>query len=202
MELNKRSKMAAEKNLSLNKYISIDKIAELKGLKSNRSIRIEINKPDSKYVSRKIKVKGGFTYEVLVSSLEPDLQSKLLDESIKSTQLIPLNTGATTFASEKSKLEALAKIDLIHALYKFREKFKTKQEADKQFLELYNSGEYLKKIFQTLGSISKSTLYRYIGFYIFFFIQDLFAQVFCGNIKQVRPYFTIVNVLTSGGFIG
>ncbi len=194
--------MAAEKNLSLNKYISIDKIAELKGLKSNRSIRIEINKPDSKYVSRKIKVKGGFTYEVLVSSLEPDLQSKLLDESIKSTQLIPLNTGATTFASEKSKLEALAKIDLIHALYKFREKFKTKQEADKQFLELYNSGEYLKKIFQTLGSISKSTLYRYIGFYIFFFIQDLFAQVFCGNIKQVRPYFTIVNVLTSGGFIG
>ena len=161
--------MAVDKNLiqklSFDKYINIDKIAELKGLKSNRSIRIEINKPDSKYVSRKIKVKGGFTYEILYSSLEPELQSKLLDESIKSTQLITLNTGATTFASEKSKLEALAKIDLIHALYNFRDKFKTKQEADKQFLELYNSGEYLKKIFQTLGSISKSTLYRYIRSY-------------------------------------
>lgn len=72
--------MAAEKDLSLNKYTSIDKVAELKGLKSNRSIRIEINKPDSKYISRKIKVKGGFTYEILISSLEPDLQSKLLDK--------------------------------------------------------------------------------------------------------------------------
>lgn len=30
---------------------------------------------------------------------------------------------------------------------------------------MYNSGEYLKKIFQTLGKISKSTLYRYIRSY-------------------------------------
>jgi hypothetical protein len=28
------------------KYISINKIAEAKGLKSNRSIRLEINKPE------------------------------------------------------------------------------------------------------------------------------------------------------------
>ena len=93
--------MAVDKNiiedLPFNKYISIDKVAELKGLKSNRSIRIEINKPDSKYISRKIKVKGGFTYEILVSSLEPEIQSQLIDESIKSTQLVPLNNGTTTF---------------------------------------------------------------------------------------------------------
>lgn len=161
--------MAVDKNiiqdLPFNKYISIDKVAELKGLKSNRSIRIEINKPDSKYISRKVKVKGGFTYEILVSSLEPEIQSQLVDESIKSTQLVPLNNGTTTFAMEKHKLEAHAKVDLIHALYNFRTKFKTKKQADKEFLELYNSGEYLKKIFQTLGKISKSTLYRYIRSY-------------------------------------
>ena len=151
--------------MPFNKYISIDKVAELKGLKSNRSIRIEINKSDSKYISRKIKVKGGFTYEILVSSLEPEIQSQLIDESIKSTQLVLLNNGTATFAMKKHKLEAHAKVDLIHALYDFRTKFKTKKQADKEFLELYNSGGYLKKIFQTLGKISKSTLYRYIRSY-------------------------------------
>lgn len=37
-----------------NNYINIDKIAELKGLKSNRTLRIAIN--NEKYIARKIKV--------------------------------------------------------------------------------------------------------------------------------------------------
>lgn len=55
-------------------YINIDKVAELKGLKSNRSLRVEINKENSKYKARKIKTQGGFTYEILFSTLESEIQ--------------------------------------------------------------------------------------------------------------------------------
>ena len=42
-----------------NTYININKVAEAKGLKSNRSLRLEINKPESKYIAREVKVNGG-----------------------------------------------------------------------------------------------------------------------------------------------
>lgn len=72
-----------------NTYISIDKIAELKGLKSNRTLRIAIN--NEKYKARKVPVKGGYTYEILFSSLEPEIQEKLIDEEIKSYSLVPID---------------------------------------------------------------------------------------------------------------
>ena len=71
-------------------YINIDKVAELKGLKSNRSLRVEINKENSKYKARKIKTQGGYTYEILFSTLESEIQEKLIDEEIKSHSLIPV----------------------------------------------------------------------------------------------------------------
>ena len=37
--------------MNKNEYININKVAEAKGLKSNRSLRLEINKPESKYIS-------------------------------------------------------------------------------------------------------------------------------------------------------
>ena len=57
-----------------NEYININKIAEIKGLKSNRSIRLAIQK--GKYVAREIKVNGGTSYEILYSSLEVEIQKK------------------------------------------------------------------------------------------------------------------------------
>ena len=57
-----------------NTYININKVAEAKGLKSNRSLRLEINKPESKYIAREVKVNGGTSYEILYSSLEPEIQ--------------------------------------------------------------------------------------------------------------------------------
>ena len=60
-----------------NCYINIKEIAQAKGLKSTRSIRMEINKPESKYISREVKVNGGISYEILFSSLEPELQQKI-----------------------------------------------------------------------------------------------------------------------------
>lgn len=54
----------------LNEYININEVARIKGLKSNRSLRVEINKgSDSKYISREANTKGGKTYEILIASL-------------------------------------------------------------------------------------------------------------------------------------
>lgn len=77
-------------------YIDINKIAELKGLKSNRSLRLAIQK--GKYIAREVKVFGGKSYEILYSSLEPEIQEILQDELIKEatqsncTALFPLNS--------------------------------------------------------------------------------------------------------------
>ena len=74
-----------------NIYINIKDVAEAKGLKSTRSLRLELNKNESKYISREIKVNGGTSYEILFSSLEPELQDKLRKNENKTTELVPLN---------------------------------------------------------------------------------------------------------------
>ena len=111
-------------------YIDINKIAELKGLKSNRSLRLAIQK--GKYIAREVKVFGGKSYEILYSSLEPEIQEKLQDELIKEatqsncTALVPLNstTKYPTFISESAKLTALARVDIVKALQNIRTKYK------------------------------------------------------------------------------
>ena len=152
-------------------YIDINKIAELKGLKSNRSLRLAIQK--GKYIAREVKVFGGKSYEILYSSLEPEIQEKLQDELIKEatqsncTALVPLNstTKYPTFISESAKLTALARVDIVKALQNIRTKYKTKKEADSVFLDLYNSGMLLPKVYKFLGSISIGTLHRWIWAY-------------------------------------
>lgn len=79
--------MTEEKENNTNIYININRVANAKGLKSNRSLRLEINKPESKYVAREVKVNGGTSYEILYSSLEPEIQQKLRENSTKSTAL-------------------------------------------------------------------------------------------------------------------
>ena len=62
--------------------------------------------------------------------------------------------------AESAKLTALARVDIVKALQNIRGKYKTKKEADSIFLDLYNSGMLLPKVYQFLGSISVSTLHR------------------------------------------
>lgn len=159
--------MSAMKN---EEYIDINKIAELKGLKSNRSLRLAIQK--GKYVARVVKVFGGKSYEILYSSLEPEIQEKLQDELIKEatqsncTVLVPINNiNNKNFITESAKLTALARVDIVKALQNMRAKYKTKKEADSIFLDLYNSGMYLPKIHKFIGSISIGTLHRWIWAY-------------------------------------
>ena len=152
-------------------YININKIAEIKGLTSNRSLRLAIQK--GKYIAREVKVFGGTSYEILYSSLEPEVQEKLQDELIKEatqsncTALVPLDTKPKypTFIAESAKLTALARVDVVKALQNIRAKYNTKKEADSVFLDLYNSGMFLPKVYQFLGSISIGTLHRWLWAY-------------------------------------
>lgn len=111
-----------------NEYINIKDIAKAKGLKSTRSLRLEINKRESKYISRTVQVNGGASYEILFSSLEPEVQTKLIENETKSTALVPLNyqLPVPTFISESAKLTALARTDIVSALQKFRKNTKLK----------------------------------------------------------------------------
>ena len=155
---------------TFNSFVPINKIAELKGLTSNRALRLAIQK--GKYVARVVKVFGGKSYEILYSSLEPEIQEILQDELIKEatqsncTALVPINNiNNKNFITESAKLTALARVDIVKALWNMRTKYKTKKEADSIFLDLYNSGMYLPKIHKFIGSISIGTLHRWIWAY-------------------------------------
>ena len=145
-----------------NKYINIKDVAEAKGLTSTRSLRLELNKIESKYISREIKVNGGTSYEILFSSLEPEIQQKLREAENKTTALVPHNYKEPDFISDKTKLTANYRANIVVALQKLRKKYPTKKEADTTFLELYNSGLYLPKAYNFIGSISIGTLHRWV----------------------------------------
>ena len=145
-----------------NKYINIKDVAEAKGLTSTRSIRLELNKVESKYIAREIKVNGGTSYEILFSSLEPEIQRKLREAENKTTVLVPHNYKEPDFVSDKTKLTANYRANIVVALQKLRKKYPTKKEADTTFLELYNSGLYLPKAYNFIGSISIGTLHRWV----------------------------------------
>ncbi|DAB13298.1 TPA: hypothetical protein CPT86_07355 [Candidatus Gastranaerophilales bacterium HUM_23] len=148
----------------MNEYVTIKEIAQAKGLKSTRSIRMEINKPESKYISREVKVNGGISYEILFSSLEPELQQKLRECETKSTAIIPLNYKPPVI-TDKARQTANHRMNIVKAALEHRNKYQSIKEADAEFLDLYNSGLYLPKAYEFLGSISIGTLRRYIQAY-------------------------------------
>ena len=145
------------------RYINIKEIAKIKGLSSTRSLRLEINKTESKYIAKEVKVNGGTSYEILFSSLEPEIQQKLRNAENKTTALVPLNNNKQAeFVSDKIKMTANYRANIVAALQKLRKKYLTKKEADTVFLDLYNSGLYLPKAYNFIGSISIGTLHRWV----------------------------------------
>lgn len=148
-----------------NKYINIKEIAQAKGLKSTRSIRLEINKRESKYVSREVKVNGGISYAILFSSLEPELQQKLRENETISTALVPKNYKQPVI-TDKARLTANHRYNLVKNALEYRTKYKTQNQADHEFLELYNTGLFLPKTYEFLGSVSIGTLRRHIQAYL------------------------------------
>lgn len=96
-------------------YVNINDVAKAKGLTSNRAIRLEINKSNSKYVARKVKVNGGESYEILYSTLEADVQEILKQTYSGTTALVPADYQPPNFESES--LPHLC--DRIYKSYKF-----------------------------------------------------------------------------------
>ena len=170
------------------KYININKIAKIKGLKSTRSIRIAINK--GKYIARQITVNGGQSYEILYSSLEPEIQEKLEDEEIRTTSLIPFTASRPTFISESSRMTSLARADIIASFLKLRKEYKTKKETEFAFLDLYNSGMLLPNIYKYIGKISLGTLRRWMKNYDEGGVDKLVPQ---RKFTSLTEYNTILN---------
>ena len=152
-------------SLMKDSYINIKEISKAKGLKSTRSLRLEINKPESKYISREVKVNGGTSYEILFSSLEPELQQKLRESENKSTELVPLNYNSEILVTDKAKLTRNHRMNIVKAALEKRKNYKTIKESDLDFLDLYNTGLFLPKAYNFLGSISIGTLRRWIQAY-------------------------------------
>ena len=171
----------------MDEFININEIARIKGLKSTRSIRLAINQ--GKYIAREVEVKGGKSYEILYSSLEPDIQDKLDEEELKTTALVPLG-NKMNFVSEHAKLTALARVDIVTALYNIRKKYPTKKEADSVFLDLYNSGMYLPQIYKFVGSISIGTLHRWVKAFEDYGTEGLLQK---RKTNQQGEYNTILN---------
>lgn len=172
-------------------YINIKEIAQAKGLNSTRSVRMEINKPESKYISREVKVNGGTSYEVLFSSLEPELQQKLRENETKSTALVPYNYQPPTIVTDKARLTAQHRINIVKAALEHRKKYPTHNEADFEFLDLFNTGLYLPKAYEFLGSISIGTLRRWIQAYKRFENADCLVPQY--KITKQGEYNTILN---------
>ncbi len=69
----------------------------------------------------------------MFSSLEQEIQEKIIDEEIKSYSLVSVDNQKSEFKTEKLKLEALAKVDIINAVKELRAKCRTQKEADFTF---------------------------------------------------------------------
>lgn len=140
------------------KYITIKELADLKGV-STRAIRLS----KSKYQIREIKVQGGASFEILLSSIESELQEKYLDKKVEikteSTSLVPINFKEDS--TDKAKGTALARLDLLKEWQKQRKNQRKQTKFDTDFLDAYNAGLLYPKIYSVIGSVSIGTLQRW-----------------------------------------
>ena len=91
------------------KYITIKELAKLKGV-STRSIRLS----KSKYISREITVKGGKSFEILLSNIEAELQEKYYSKIVLTYEVKQLPTLIDFHKPDKAKIIALARLDLLN----------------------------------------------------------------------------------------
>ena len=78
---------------------------------------MELNKNESKYISREVQVNGGTSYEILFSSLEPELQDKLRRNEKKTTALVPLKYQPPQFVSDQAKITANFRLNIVLILF-------------------------------------------------------------------------------------
>jgi len=92
----------------MDEYINIKKVAEVKRI-SSRAVRLAIQ--SDKYIAREVKTRGGTTYEILISSLEPDIQGFFKPQqevfyypTLPSSVFIPDTAKTIALANQKHAL--------------------------------------------------------------------------------------------------
>lgn len=138
------------------KYITIKELAKLKGV-SSRAIRLA----KCKYFTREITVKGGKSFEILLSSIEPKLQEKYYSKiaPILSEKQLPVVTDF--HKPDKAKVIALARLDLLNLWKNERKNQSNKTKFDNDFLSAYNAQVLYPEIYAKLGKVSIGTLQRW-----------------------------------------
>ena len=138
------------------KYITVKELAKLKGV-SPRAIRLSLKK----YVIREITVKGGKSFEILLSSIEPELQEKYYSKIIPTYNIKQLPAPNDFHKPDRAKVIALARLDLLNLWKKERKNQQNKTQFDNDFLGVYNAQVLYPKIYAKLGKVSIGTLQRW-----------------------------------------
>lgn len=138
------------------KYIAIKELAELKGV-STRAIRLS----RGKYQTREIIVKGGKSFEILLSSIEPELLEKYYSKFIQISSKKQLPAPLDFHKPDKAKIIALARFDLLNIWEKERKNQQNKTQFDIDFLSAYNAQVLYPEIYAKLGKVSIGTLQRW-----------------------------------------
>lgn len=138
------------------KYITIKELAELKGV-STRAIRLS----KGKYITREITVKGGKSFEILLSSIEPELQEKYYSKLVLIPPIKQLPIIADFHKPNKAKIIALARFDLVNLWKEQRKQQARKNQFDADFLNAYNANTLYPEIYAKIGKVSIGTLQRW-----------------------------------------
>lgn len=138
------------------KYITIKELAELKGV-STRAIRLS----KGKYITREITVKGGKSFEILLSSIEPELQEKYYSKLVLIPPIKQLPIIADFHKPNKAKIIALARFDLVNLWKEQRKQQARKNQFDADFLNVYNANTLYPEIYAKIGKVSIGTMQRW-----------------------------------------
>ena len=138
------------------KYITIIELAELKGV-STRAIRLS----KGKYQTKDVVVKGGKSFKILLSSIEPEMQEKYYSKIIPSYNKKLLPIPIDFHKPDKAKTIALARLDLLNLWKNQRKNQQNKTQFDTDFLSAYNAQVLYPEIYAKLGKVSIGTLQRW-----------------------------------------
>ena len=138
------------------KYITIKELAELKDV-STRAIRLS----RGKYQTRDVVVKGGRSFEILLSSIEPELQEKYYSKIVSISSEKQLPALFDFHKPVKAKTIALARLDLLNLWKNQRKNQQNKTQFDTDFLSAYNAQVLYPEIYAKLGKVSIGTIQRW-----------------------------------------
>lgn len=153
-----------------NTWIDVDTVAALKNI-SKRAVRLSLN--NNKYEYTTESSRGGKTYKIKLSSLEPELQIKYIQEyydDFKTNrgeviELSNFEVKQEKMITERQKEIALAKYDTVLCWLEFRRNYKKSKveniSADHKFIELFNTGFLHEHLYNIIGKVSYGTLYRW-----------------------------------------